>query len=230
MTIVNAALASDEVIVMTDTMVGGSAVSGAQGFGDKVHLIAHAGVLIAGRGVSSIWDAWARIAGFGEPGAGIDALTEDAPHALRAAYRCYDRDEMIAADCANTVVYGWGWSDASGRFVGYQHDSRRDFAPEPMADGLMIGPGLLSAPPPIVGLDGLKDVALLQHAQDRETGCDQIGGDLLAYRLQRDGDATSASVTRLLRFPSFEDDLTAARASGAFRTRQHLAVIRGLKL
>ena len=227
MTIVNSLLAADKVLVMSDTLIGGSA-GGVLGFADKVHTLAHLGILIAGRGVSNIPDAWARIAGFNDPGSDIDSLVEEAPSILKACYGRYDQAEMDAAGCRSTVVYMWGWSTAAERFLGYQFDSRSAFAAETVSDGLTVAPGLEEPMSEVFGMEGLQAIALAQHAQDRRNGEDQIGGVFMQHQLTRVSGQTNIAIAPLMSLPTLDADTADAQDNHPFRTRHHLAVVRAL--
>jgi len=223
MSIVNGLLQSETVVVFGDTLVLGGDL--AVSFEPKVTYHAVAGVLVAGRGMKEAVDAFSRSLSRDFPGAGVHDLAELGRPALQKAWS--DRYDPDLAEMCNTTAFLWGWDAEAERFAGYTLPSRNRFAPEPMNDGFLIGPGLdedLEG----VTFDDLDGIAVRQHdaevaacnAGDLERR--QIGGDLIAYQLQRGPAGTFCSIAPRFRFATYDEDLEEMRTTGSTFLRQYL--------
>lgn len=214
MSIVNVVLNDQTVVIYADSlmMCQGRVVS----FTDKVHPVGHSGVLIAGRGVKNVIEAWARVAQASSGQADVHALAAAAPAFLRDAwsYGAYAEEE---ADGTNsTTVFQYGWCTAEERFIGFAHRSGDDFEPVRIVQGLMIAPGLEdSTGVEVTSLDDLDAVSVRQHDEDRAADrFPSIGGELIAYQLERVDGFSCLKTYRRLRFSSFDADAAAMAFEG----------------
>lgn len=223
MSIANALLQSDTVVAFCDTLV--SADGHPISFQAKVAYLPAPGVLIAGRGIKEIHDAFTRAADRSWPGADIDELAQEAPAFLRSVWPRYFENGKPALG-SRTTIWIWGWSDASDRFVGYGLSSQEDFAAQPADDGILLAPGLDDIEG--AAFSDMDDIARRQHdfeidaLRDLNLPHRQIGGDLIAYQLTRHEGGTFCAIAPRFRFATYGEDLAKMSDGTARLYRRHL--------
>lgn len=222
MSIVNALVQPETVVVFADTLVlgGDHAIT----FTSKVQFIPSAGVLLGGRGIKCVVDILGRAVVGIMPGLDVDGIAGRATGILQASWdHFYDPDVEQCRE--GMTVYLFGWSEAGGRFVGYAFRQRDGFTADPLGDGVLLAPGVdLEG----VGLDDFNALALRQHDEEiaheasGEMVRRQIGGDLWAYQITRVETGTQCVTVPRLRFPTYDLDADEMKTARGGLIRRHL--------
>jgi len=211
MSLLNWQLASDGVLVMSDTLC--TLNEQPYKFGPKVSHLAHLDMLMGVTGYHDVFLRWSHLLNGHAPGLGIDDLDDYAATALPILW---DSMFPFGTDFRTTVRH-WGWSEREGRFVGRSFRSTDGFAAEVMPDGFGWSPDPAPGvnPADVTTFDDMVEVAMGQQAfgltpPDGEPRT-YVGGDLILHSMGSDAGAVVTTSQKVQRFASYDEHLVAVR-------------------
>ena len=214
MTALNWKLATNQVVILCDSLMLSADDHRPLSMVTKVYSLPHIGLCIAGTGVQPLAEKlWAR-ANSHCVARDICQLNEIAPSILQSIWGELLQEPSFADLCESGLtgtVYLYGWSEDAATFVGYAYRSPSGFASEPLKYGIAIKPAPNSGKIPLIdGLDDLLGVLREQKREDRERPRRErvgIGGDVILTLMTRDEAAFTIIEQRaIFRFEDFEND------------------------
>lgn len=191
-------LQPNELVVLADTlMTTGDGEPAA--FVQKIHPLAHLGVVISGRGDGELITLLASYIGYRMLARGYDTLLELVPDMLRQKSTAL-WGELDGDPPGTTSVFMWGWSAGAGRICGTAFRSGSGFEPEAMQDGTVTAPGidnpeLMAAMHGEAPLRAMVDIMREQYREARATPSASrchIGGDIMVQVMSATDDGMCA--------------------------------------
>jgi hypothetical protein len=203
MTALNFAIDDDGVYVAVDTLV--TEKGRLSRFSAKALSVPHLQGIICATGSANFFHQWATIVIGDMIVNDIFSLDSFAAEFLPKVWEDASDDER---DCETSSIYHFGYDRRGDRFGGFAYHSWNGFKSEPIRHGVKLIPPI-SAELPMIDLpDDLAEACLIQRAEEdavRYAKCATIGGQVIAYTMQRDARQPTSAYTTVRVAHEFDD-------------------------